>query len=232
MDNATPSCTPGWVLPSVIAIVLLVGLVGALGARQLWLQTQLLRYQAQRLHHRSVAQAALHWAVQDIQAAPVLADGRPNWRVQMGEATQTHVFYPQTASQRDTLRQRLQGARCRDGICVVDNPMTAQALSPPRWGEAGLTLATAWPVPAPALPDTAIQAVVWVDILVAAQDLPPPEADPALRLRFIYRITALTQGGWTGARAMAQGLWQANAAADGSPASDAGRWRSWQWLTP
>jgi Tfp pilus assembly protein PilX len=184
------------------------------GMHQAWLQERLLTLEAQRLRHRTLAEATLQLALQDLQSPRTQADGSPNWRQQMGDATQTHVFFPQTVDERDVLRTRLRASPCREGICVTDNPLeNTQALPSPSLAQWITRTDQAWTVAAKQLPDaSARSACYWIEVLANANGAP-----------FYYRITVLVQGALPGARVALQAVWQ--------PAqSGQGHWLSWQVL--
>ena len=204
----------GLVLPSVMAVALGVAMLVLSGMHQLWWQARLLKLEGQRLRHRALAQAVLTFAAQDLRSPLTLPDGSPNWRQQMGDVSQTHVFFPQTLAQREVLRTRLGSASCREGICVTDNaPHHTEALPSPTLAQWATQTAQAQPIPVTQWPDAAAtHACYWIEVLVNANDT-----------QFYYRITALVQGGLPGARVALQAVWQRDAAGQG-------HWLSRQWL--
>lgn len=237
----------GWVLPSVMAWVLLVSLAGWAQARQLWLQEQVLKLQAQRLRHRALAQASVHAAWQDVVGQGAWEQHTPeptpskNLRHDMGDASASHVFFPRTIAEREVLRTRLNGHPCRDGVCVTDPPpgsstsgSSATALPSPSLEEWMSRTAWAWPVSPASLPDESAQAWYWVEVIVNASDLSPAPNQPMAEPRFYYRITSLVSGGLPGSRAALQVVWQRDPAADASFATSdqSARILSWHWLTP
>lgn len=232
---AGPPTQRGWVLPSVMALVLLVSLAAWAQARQLWLQEQVLKLQAQRGHNRALAQASVQVALQDILGSASVND----LRHQMGEASDNHVFFPRTLDEREVLRQRLAGAPCREGICITNPTQTLTPTPLPSFSldEWVARTAQARAVAPTLLPDDRAQAWYGVEIWVDAQDLLSAQTDPAFEPRFYYRITAWVLGGLPGSRAALQAVWRRDASSNASSNANtttntAGHWLSWQWLTP
>lgn len=227
-------CAPtqrGWVLPSVMALVLWISLAAWTQARQLWLQEQVLKLQAQRWHNRALAQASMQVALQDALGVASTND----LRHQMGDASATHVFFPRTLDEREVLRQRLLGAPCREGICVThpSPTLTQTPVSSTSLEEWVARTAQARAVSPTLLPDDRAQAWYGVEIWVDAQDGLSAQSDPSFEPRFYYRITAWVLGGLPGSRAALQAVWRRDAASDAhATANTAGHWLSWHWLTP
>ena len=146
-------------LPSVLALLALTALASLLVVRLLWLQERLLKLEGERLRNRVLAEAVMDLALQDLNGTATGTMSLDDTRHRMGEPTQTHVFYPSTLAELDVLRQRLAGRTCRDGIGAPTDSLTAgQGLSPGGVASWLARTADAWPVPAAALPDAAVQA--------------------------------------------------------------------------
>ena len=213
--------TQGISLPSVLALLALTALGSLLVVRLLWQQERLLKLDAERVRNRALAEAVMDLALQDWLGTSLSPS---DTRHQMGDLTQTHVFFPTTLAELDVLRQRLAGRACREGICAPTDTLTAeQALTHASLSSWLLRTAEAWSVPSTALPDAAAQAWYWVEIWADAQDLALGEPAP----RFHVRVTALVQGTLPGARMAWQGLWRRDGAN-----SAAGHWSSWHALDP
>ena len=208
----------GWVLPSVMALLLMVSLTAWTQARQLWLQEQVLKLEDQRVRHRYLAEAVTRMALSDIWAQTRSKEG---------------MFFPTTKAERDALRARLGTAPCREGICLPNNTNN-DALPTPNLADWLDRIDQAQNVSASALPDPQLQACYWVEVWVSADDASDSTSESAPP-RFYYRITSLVWGGMTGARAAVQAVWQRDAAASDAalhPGVPAGRWLSWHGLTP
>ena len=214
--------TSGMVLPSMMAVLLMISLAAWTQARQLWLQEQVLKLQDQRLFNRSMAQASVHIALQDIWAQARSKQG---------------LFFPATLVEYEWVRTRLAGQTCGEGICIPQpSSSPGEALPTPNLSDWLARLDQAQRVSASLLPSERVQAWYWVEVWRQADESGKPvtEADAP---RFYYRITAWVVGGLPGARAALQAVWQRDASTDTSTATTsagvpAGRWLSWQWLTP
>lgn len=212
----------GMVLPSMMALLLMISLAAWTQARQLWLQEQVLKLQDQRLLNRSMAQASAHIALQDIWAQTRNKQG---------------LFFPATLAEHELVRTRLAGQACGEGICIAHPSSTPGEALPTSNLSDGLTrLDQAQRVPASLLPSERVQAWYWVEVWRHAEASAEPVNEAELP-RFYYRITAWVVGGLPGARAALQAVWQRDASPDASTATanvgvPAGRWLSWQWLTP
>ena len=114
-------------------------------------------------------------------------------RHQMGNASDSHAFFPTSTQQWEVLQSRLRLQECLSGIC---RPLGSDNTTLAPW----LTrLDQAQNAPSP----IGQSAKYWVEIL------PLPSAsqgDP----KFIYRITALAQNGEGGAQSGWQALWRPN----------------------
>jgi hypothetical protein len=206
----------GWTLPSVMALTLLVGSTVLSLVQQLWWQERLLKLQAERLRNRAMAEAVWQLALQDVQG--VDPQSTALLRHTMGDAGQTHVFFPHTLAEREVLRTRLHGAPCRDGICVTDNHMgNTQPLPLPTLTQRLAQTDSARSVSTP----EGRPAWYWVEVLV--------NADPAAKTPFYYRITSLAEGSLPGGRVALEAIWQSD---NDTHATRPGHGLSWRWLTP
>lgn len=207
----------GLALPTVLAVLTLVGLAALVAWRNLSTNEWLLNAEADLLRTQHSAEAALPLAVQDILGAATDAQGNANPRHTPGNDAQTHAFFPSTLSERDTLRLRLGSQACVSGICAPDGaPLRSasawQAMTP-----------SAWPVGAADTPYGANTAWYWVEVLVDASPLIPSAP-------FVYRITVLARGVLPGTAVVLQALWSAPASHMTGNVSG-GTWHSWQLLT-
>ena len=208
--------TQGLALPTVLAVLSMVGLATLVGWRNLSANAWLLNAQADLLRTQHSAEAALPLALQDILGAASDAQGHINPRHAPGSAAQTHVFFPSSLSERDTLRQRLGAQACVSGICAPDGaPLRSasawQAMTP-----------SAWPLSANDTPYGTDTTWYWVEVLVDATPLNPS-------LPFVYRITVLARGVLPGTAVVLQALWSAPARPVAGSTSG-GTWHSWQLL--
>ena len=206
----------GLALPTVLAVLALVGLAALVTWRNLSTTEWLLNAEADLLRTQHSAEAALPLAVQDILGAATDAQGNTNPRHTPGNEAQTHAFFPSTLSERDTLRQRLGAQACVSGICAPDG-------APSRSVSAWQAMApSAWPVGTADTPYGANTAWYWVEVLVDATPLHPSAP-------FVYRITVLARGVLPGTAVVLQALW--SAPANPVPGNvSGGTWHSWQLL--
>lgn len=210
----------GWTLPSVIAVVLLIGATLSSLLQQVWWQERLLKLHAERIRNRAMAEAVMQLALQDLRGVDDATDSiaPATLRHTPGEAGQTHVFFPRTLSEREVLRSRLNGAACRDGICVTDPPPgKPQVLPSSTLAQRRAQTDTARAVTTP----DARPAWYWIEVWVSA--------DPAAAPPFDYRFTALVEGAVPGGRVGLETIWQAQPRTD---APSQGAWLSWRWLAP
>lgn len=206
----------GLAMPTVLAVLALVGLAALVVWRNLHANAWLLNAEADMLRTQHNAEAVLPLALQDILGPAKDAQGNPNPRHTPGNTGQTHVFYPSTLSERDTLRQRLGAQACASGICA---PVGVPARSASDWQA---MTDSAWPIGASDTPYGANTAWYWVEVLVDATPLNPSAP-------FLYRITVLARGVLPGTAVVVQALWSAPAnPVTGSIAG--GTWHSWQVL--
>ena len=200
----------GLALPMVCAVLLLVGLLVVQCWRQLANTERMLQVRAERAQSQRWAQAVVQAALRDVQAAPTLREGQPNWRQQMGDMAQQHVFFPRTLAEHAVLRQRLGAAPCREGICAPDGP---QPLTSAQWQG---RLDAAMKLPPDHLPPGAVQAVYWVEVLARGNPV-SPAAFP-----FHYRFTALVQARATSSALLMQAVWRPD-----HDDARTGTWLSW-----
>ena len=210
----------GWTLPSVIALVLLIGATLTSLWQQVWWQERLLKLQAERIRNRAMAEAVMQLALQDLQGVSDATDtsATATLRHTLGKAGHTHVFFPRTLAEREVLRSRLNGAACRNGICVVDPPPgKSQVLPSSTLAQRRTQTDTARAVTTP----DARPAWYWIEVWV--------NADPTAVPPFHYRLTALVEGALPGGRVALETMWQADTRPE---APSSGQWLSWRWLTP
>ncbi len=206
----------GLALPTVLAVLALVGLATLVAWRNLSTTEWLLNAEADLLRTQHSAEAALPLAVQDILGAATDAQGNANPRHTPGNDAQTHAFFPTTLSERDTLRLRLGAQACASGICAPDG-------APTRSASAWQTMsAAAWPLSADDTPYGTNTTWYWVEVLVDALPLNPSAP-------FVYRITVLARGVLPGTAVVLQALWSAPASHVPGNISG-GTWHSWQLL--
>ena len=211
-----PKRSLGLALPTVMAVLALVGLTALTGWRNLRGTEWLLNAEADLLRTQHSAEAALPLALQDILGPATDAQGNINPRHTPGNDAQTHAFFPTSLSERDTLRQRLGAQACVSGICA---PSGAPTRSASEWQA---MTSTAWPLSAADTPYGANTTWYWVEVLVDATPLNPSAP-------FVYRITVLARGVLPGTAVVLQALWSAPASpVPGS--TSGGTWHSWQVL--
>jgi Tfp pilus assembly protein PilX len=203
----------GLALPTVMVMLSVASLAALLAMRNLWVNDQLLNAHADHLRSQYFAEAVLPIAVQDITGFATITDSlgetTPNLRHSMGTAQQTHVFFPNSISEYDVLRQRLGSKECDAGICAP--------LSPVRWVKANdwrAQTASAMGINATDSPYGAGTGWYWIEVF-------PQETTHA----FVYRITTLTRGVLPGSATVLQALWTRN-----SPTTT-GQWLSWHVLS-
>ena len=206
----------GLALPTVLAILAMVGLAALVTWRNLRANEWLINAEADQLRTQHSAEAALPLALQDILGTATDAQGHINPRHTPGNDAQTHAFFPSSLSERDTLRQRLGAQACVSGICA---PSDAPTRSASEWQ--AMTNA-AWPLSGADTPYGANTTWYWVEVLVDATPLNPS-------LPFIYRITVLARGVLPGTAVVLQALWSAPASPMAGSTSG-GTWHSWQLL--
>lgn len=206
----------GLALPTVMVVLAWVGLAALVSWRNLRSTEWLLNAEADLLRTQHSAEAALPLALQDIQGTASDAQGNINLRHTPGSAAQTHVFFPASLSERDTLRQRLGAQACVNGICA---PNGAPTRSASEWQ--AMTNA-ARPLSATDTPYGADTTWYWVEVLVDATPLNPS-------VPFVYRITVLARGVLPGTAVVLQALWSAPATPLAG-STHGGTWHSWQLL--
>jgi Tfp pilus assembly protein PilX len=206
----------GLALPTVLAVLAVVGLAAGVGWRNLRSTEWLLHAEADLLRSQHSAEAALPLALQDILGTATDTQGNTNPRHTPGNDAQTHAFFPTSLSARDTLRQRLGAQACVSGICAPNGAPTRSA------SEWQAMTASAWPLSDADTPYGANTTWYWVEVLVDAAPLNPSAP-------FVYRITVLARGVLPGTAFVLQALWSAPANPTlGSVAG--GTWHSWQVL--
>lgn len=202
----------GFALPTLMAMLALASIATLLALRNLWVNEQLLNAEADQLRTQHKAQAVLATALADIIGTTNATSGSGevalNLRHTMGNTTQTHVFFPASMSEYDTLRQRLGISTCSAGICAP-NTLEVNATKASYWKT---QTATAMTVSANDTPDGENAAWYWVEIF--------PQANAS---GFIYRITALANG-VTSSNVVLQAVWTRDDTAT------TGQWRSWHLL--
>ena len=206
----------GLALPTVMAVLALVGLAALTGWRNLRGTEWLLNAEADLLRTQHSAEAALPLALQDILGPATDAQGNINPRHTPGNDAQTHAFFPTSLSERDTLRQRLGAQACVSGICA---PSGAPTRSASEWQA---MTSVAWPLSGADTPYGDNTTWYWVEVLVDATPLNPS-------LPFVYRITVLARGVLPGTAVVLQALWSAPASPVAGSTSG-GTWHSWQLL--
>jgi Tfp pilus assembly protein PilX len=201
MNEPTP--TRGLALPTLLLMLTLASLATLLALRNLWLNEHMLNAEADWLRTQQHAEAILPVALADILSAT-------GSRHTVGNATQTHAFFPNSMNDYDVLRQRLGTAPCLNGICA---PQTLQdtATQASYWQT---QTATAMPVDASDTPYGDHVAWYWVEVF------PQTTVDS-----FVYRITVLTQGVLPNTRTVLQTIWVRN-----PTMLPTGQWRSWHVL--
>ena len=204
----------GLALPTLMMMLSVASLAALLALRNLWINDQWLNAQADHLRTQHFAEAVLPIAVQDITglatATDSLGETTPNLRHSMGNAQQTHVFFPNSIAEYDVLRQRLGSNECNTGICAP--------LAPIRWVKASdwkAQTASAMAIGTTDSPYGAGMAWYWVEVF-------PQETTHI----FVYRITTLAHGILPGSSTVLQALWTRNA-----PTSTTGQWLSWHVLS-
>jgi Tfp pilus assembly protein PilX len=206
----------GLALPTVLAVLAMVGLATLVAWRNLSTTEWLLNAEADLLRTQHSAEATLPLALLDILGAATDALGNTNPRHTPGNDAQTHAFFPSSLSERDTLRLRLGTQACVRGICAPNGAPTRSA------SEWQVMTSSAWPIDAADTPYGANTAWYWVEVLVDATPLNPPAP-------FVYRITVLARGVLPGTAVVLQALWSAPANPVPGKVSG-GTWHSWQLL--
>lgn len=211
MHAAVPK---GLSLPTVMVMLALTSLAALLAWRNVWLADQWLNIEADLLRTQHKAQAVLPVARADIVGPINIGDAPPNLRHTAGDATLTHAFFPNTASEYDLLRQRLltNGTSCNAGICAPD-ALTVTATQASFWKT---QTNTAMAIGATDSPYGSNTAWYWVEVM--------PNTDTA-NGNFIYRITVLASGVMPGSSVVLQAIWTRQSNAD-----LVGQWRSWHVL--
>jgi Tfp pilus assembly protein PilX len=202
----------GFALPTLMVMLALASLGALLAMRQLWVNERLLNAEADLLRTQQKAEAVLPLALIDIlgTSAPNTEATSPNLRHTVGNAKQTHAFFPSSWADYDVLRQRLGANTCRVGICAP-HALTSDASQAHYWKT---QIATAMAVSALDTPDGDNTAWYWVEVF--------PQADTA---NFVYRITALANGVMPGSSTVLQAVWVRSTATAAT-----GQWRSWHLL--
>jgi len=171
----------------------LASMAALLAMRNLWVNEQWLNAEADQLRTQHKAEAVLSVAWLDILGTSTAntSGATPNLRHTPGDATQTHVFFPNAWAEYDLLRQRLGAKICDAGICAP-HALDPQANQASYWRA---HLATARAVTAADTPYGNDTAWYWVDVF--------PQANSST---FVYRITVLANGVMPGSTTVLQAV--------------------------
>ena len=200
----------GLALPTLMAMLALASIATLLALRNLWVNEQLLSAEADQQRTLHKANAVLPWAVADIVGTPT--NITPDLRHIVGNATQTHAFFPSSMTEYDTLRQRLSPNTCNAGICAP-NALNPSGTKVSYWKT---QTATALAVSAIDTQGGSNTVWYWVEVF--------PQANSA-QDNFIYRITVLANGVMPSSTTALQAIWVRN-----TPTSPTGQWHSWHVL--
>ena len=201
----------GFALPTLMVMLALASIATLLALRNGWVNEQLLNADADQLRTLHKAHAALPLAVADLVGSAT-STTTPNLRHTAGNASQTHVFFPISMAEYDTLRQRLSPNSCNAGICAP-NALNPSATKASYWKT---QTATALSVSAVDTLGDSNTVWYWVEVF--------PQAN-STQDNFIYRITVLAHGVMPSSATVLQAIW-----ARTSPTSPTGQWHSWHVL--
>lgn len=196
----------GLALPTLMVMLSVASLAALVALRNLWVNDQLLNAEADQIRTQQQAEAALPVAVQDIVGLRT-----SSLRHMAGDATDTHVFFPNNLSEYNILVQRLGTASCQAGICAPASTSAATTHQASQWKAQTQTAIAIGDTDSPF--DTH-PARYWVELFQEENT-----GD------FVYRITALAQGVSAGNVSVVQAIWKRNSAT-----SLTGQWFSWHVL--
>ena len=204
------SSVRGFALPTLMVMLALTSIATLLALRNLWVNEQVLNAQADQLRTQHKAEAVLPVALTDILGTGTNKDGSINPRHTAGNATQTHVFFPNSMVEYNMLRQRLGTNTCSAGICAPHALNTNATTASYRKTQT----ATAMDLSNVETPYGDNSAWYWVEVF------PQSNTDT-----FVYRITALTHGVLPSSSTVLQAIWARHTL--GVPI---GQWHSWHVL--
>ena len=182
----------GFALPAVMGILALTSLACAVVWRMQWVHQQLLQAQTRLMRNQHIADGVLPLVVQDILgtgASSPSPDVAGNMRHFAGTDAQSHVFYPNSALERDKLQLRLGASMCQAGICA---PKTLANLSANQWRN---LLDQSQAVSMANLPTGAVAVHYWVEVWLNANapEIASSASSPLTPSPFLYRITVLVK---------------------------------------
>ena len=210
-----PKPRNGFALPTLMVVLALASMATLLAMRNLWVNEQLLNAEADQLRTQHKAEAVLPVALADILSTATNNDGTTNLRHAIGNATQTHAFFPNTLTEYDVLRQRLGTNICSLGICAP-HALNANATKASYWkSQTGSSMQ----VSAAYTPYGDNTAWYWIEVF------PQNGTSTTLIPPFTYRITVMAKGVMPGSITLLQAIWARNI-----DTTLTGQWQSWHVL--
>ena len=198
----------GSALPSVMAVLMLCGLGAMLSWQSIWRNEWSLQARADVMRTQLMADAVLFMALRDV----LNTDDKsltPASRQSMGEADQTHVFFPNNKAELLVLRKRLGADACREGLCAPAQPLSTRTSDWQSRLSGGMATAL----------NNAVYSVAnvhyWIEIF-PAQTQRSSEA-------FVYRITVRMPRLKSASPIYLQAIWS-------NQIDEAGQWDSWTRL--
>ena len=208
----------GFALPTLMVMLALASIATLVAMRNIWVNEQLLNAEADRLRTQHKAEAVLPMALADILGTATNNDGTTNLRHALGNATQTHAFFPNTMAEFDVLRQRLGTNVCSVGICAP-HALNASTTKASYWKS---QTASAMPISASHTPYGDDTAWYWVEVFPQHGT---STANTPSSIPFTYRITTMAHGVMPGSSTVLQAIWTRS-----SDTSPTGQWHSWHVL--
>ena len=223
----------GFALPAVMGILALTSLACAVVWRMQWVHQQLLQAQTRLMRNQQIADGVLPLVVQDILgtgASSPSPDAAGNMRHFAGTDAQSHVFYPNSALEREKLQLRLGASMCQAGICA---PKTLANLSANQWRN---LLDQSQAVSMANLPTGAVAVHYWVEVWLNANapEIASSASSTLTPSPFLYRITVLVRE--TISTSPTRSLPQPNSLvlqaiwSRATPSASSGQWHSWKLL--
>lgn len=220
--RSSKSLSPGWALPTVMAVLALSALSALSLTRGLWLHASVLRSDGDEWRARAAAEALLKDAEQDLLASAGSLPKDARHTTPGPETSLASPFIPHSLEGLARLKKTLPSGQCWQGICA---PMALEQASPAQWLQRINSAArygqftrpgTAWANPVnPVLSD---RAVYWLEAFANAD---------TTQSAVLWRITALAQATPRSAPIVLQAWWQA-----ANPSTTGGRWLSWHEVLP